>query len=132
MHPFAEKPPGPPAHQDSQDRCVAASKIKEEDKDFDLGISSHVGTALDWAAVVPLDNEDTPAVSVAAAFSGKSKKKKKVLFANHSGSGSSSTSGGQQLSLLKLQAELAMIQNCYATQKEELEGLWVLKEGKPF
>jgi hypothetical protein len=91
-----------------------------------------VGIASDWAAVMPLDDEDTPAVSVAAASSGKSKKKKKVLFATDSGSRSSLTSGGQQLSLQELQAELAMIQNRYAAQKEELEGLWVLKEGSPF
>jgi hypothetical protein len=79
-----------------------------------------------------LDDEDIPAVSVAAASSGKSKKKKKVLFATDSGSRLSSTSGGQQLSLQELQAELAMIQNRYTAQKEELEGLRALKEGKPF
>jgi hypothetical protein len=109
---------------------MAASKIEEEDKDFDLGISSHSGPASDWTALMPLDNEDTPAVLVAAIFS--KKFKKKVLFATNTSSGASLTSGGQQLSLLELQAEPAMIQSCYTTQKEELKGLWALKESKPF
>jgi hypothetical protein len=58
MRRFAGKPPGPPARQDGRDWCVAASKIEEEDKDFDLGISSHVGIASDWAVVTPSDDED--------------------------------------------------------------------------